>query len=92
MLAPGRDGVGRTGIATAAGLLLRSLLFFLRFLSFPLFAWGELARLVRRSRFSLRPDLRVPPELLDLEDDLRELCRPEDRLEEREEDRELLLL
>ena len=90
ILAPGRDGVGRTGMATAAGLLLRSLLFFLRFLSFPLFAWGELARLVRLSRFSLRPCLRVPPGVRDLEDDLCELCRPEERLEDREE--ELLLL
>ena len=93
ILPTGRDGGVRAGTATATGRLLRSLLFFLRFLSFPLLPWGELARLVRRSRFSVRPDLRVPP--LDFDDDLEDdLCEPfpEDRLDDLEEDLEDLLL
>ena len=92
MVPLGRGGAVEVGIATAAGLDLRSRLDFLRFFSFRVsFGCGEFARLVRRSRLSFRPCLRVPPGVLDLEDDF---CEPrsEDRLEEREEDLELLLL
>ena len=84
---PCRRGAALAGIATAAERGLRSRLDFLRFFSFRLsFGCGEFARLLRLSLFSLRPCLRVPPGVRDLEEDLRELCLPDERLEDREEE------
>ena len=84
---PCRRGAALAGIATAPGRGFRSRLDFLRFLSFRLsFGCGEFARLLRLSLFSRRPCLRVPPGVRDLEEDLCELCLPDERLEDREEE------
>ena len=87
MLPPVLCGTALAGMATAPERGFRSRLDFLRFLSFLVSrGCGEFARLVRLSRFSRRPCLRVPPGVRDRDDDLFELCLPEQRLEDREEE------
>ena len=87
MVPPGLRGAVLAGMATAPGRGFLSRLDFLRFLSFLLsLGCGEFARLLRLSFFSRRPCLRVPPGVRDLEEDLCELCLPEDRLEDREDE------
>ena len=87
MVPPRLRGAVLAGMATAPGRGFLSRLDFRRFLSFLLsLGCGEFARLLRLSLFSRRPCLRVPPGVRDLEEDLCELCLPEERLEDRDDE------